>query len=113
LKEYIRSKWNNDLSAASSIALYWLFYNNLYYDLGLVHNPSVYCLNYETLVRQPEIEFRKVCAFINIKFSPKMTDQIFASSIRREAPPLIDSEIKKDCDDLWQKLVEKARENSK
>jgi hypothetical protein len=103
-QKFIRARWNNNLSAESSIALYWLFYNRLYFDLGLDQNENAVLMKYENIVAEADIEFRKLCKFLDIKYSSGMIKGIFSTSVKPIQLPMIEKSIKNDCDDLWNRL---------
>ena len=105
-KEYIQNRWHKNLSSPNAIALYWLFYNRLYFDLGLNHNERVILIRYEDIVTKPNIEFHKLCKFLGIKYSDDMIEGIFSSSIKRNTSPEIEPSLRKDCDHLLEKLCE-------
>lgn len=107
-KAYIRSLWTNKLSAESSIALYWLFYNRLYIDLGLNRNSRVILINYENVVTKPEVEFRRLCKFLNIGYSQKMVEDMFITSIKHIQLPELEKTIQNECDKLWDYLCGQA-----
>ena len=103
-KAYIQSLWKPDLSPESGAALYWLFYNQLYYDLHLDQHERVCLIQYESLVSNPEEEFRALCQYLGLSFEPQITKGVFSSSIRRAAPQKIDSQIRQECEALWERL---------
>ncbi len=110
-KVVVRSLWKPALSAESAAALYWLFYNRHYFDLGLDHEERVRLIGYESLVANADSEFRDACLFLGLKFEPKMTAGIFATSVGRDESPEMDREIQTACEALWQQL-EVARSQS-
>ena len=108
LKEYIRSMWQADMTPADSIALYWLFYNRLYFDLGLDQSKRTMLVNYETIVTQPNVEIEKICDFIGIKFSTALHQRVFSSSVKRNNPPAIREQLRKESELLWNRLADAA-----
>jgi Sulfotransferase domain len=103
-KNAIRSRWSPSLNPESSIALYWLFHNLLFFDLSLDEDPSTTLLNYESTVLNPRREFGGLCNFLGIKYSNCLIEGVFSSSIRRGPSPNLDAEILKDCVSLWERL---------
>ncbi len=103
-RELIRGLWKPNLSPGSGAALYWLFQNSLFFDLNLSRNKEVALVQYEAVVTSPTHEFRKICEFLDIKYAPKFSKNIFASSIKRDNVPEIDSEIRDACDLLFGQL---------
>lgn len=104
----IKARWHNDMSTEDSIGLYWLFYNSLFFDLGLHKNNRVVLVKYENIVTQPINDLRKLCQFLGIHYDSKMSKGIFRSSINREPTPILNNLIRNDCDDLWYKLCDRV-----
>lgn len=100
-KALIRSLWKPSLNQEAGGALYWLFQNRLFYDLELDQNERVKLVRYESVVSNPDEEFKSLCRFLNLEFEPQITDGIFLSSIKRSAPPEFDPEIRAACEGLW------------
>lgn len=111
-RDYIRECWQPDLSPASGAALYWLLQNRLYFDLGLAEIDSARLLCYEAVVSNPGEEFAGLCDFLEVRFEPKMAAGIFDSSIQRDSPPLIDLQLRQECEQLWQRLLQSAGHTS-
>ena len=103
-KIYIRSNWTAGMSPESGAALYWLFYNRLYFDQQLDQNERVLLVGYESLVSKPEREFRRICQFLDIEFDPRFIEGVFASSVKHAMPANIAPVIQKECDELWIRL---------
>jgi hypothetical protein len=103
-KAEIRRLWKPGLNPESGAALYWFFYNRLYYDLKLNQHPRVRLVRYESLVAEPEKGFREICEFLGLPFEEKMIEGVFATSIRRDATPALDAEIQAACDALWEQM---------
>jgi hypothetical protein len=103
-KAAVRRLWKPSLSPESAAALYWLFYNRLYFDLGLDQEERVKLLGYESLVANAALEIRNVCEFLRLKYEPFMADGVFSTSVGRDNSPPIDGEIAAACATLWQQL---------
>ncbi len=100
----VRELWRPDLSAESAAALYWFFYNTLYFDLGLHQEERARLKGYESLVANATQEIQEACSFFGITFDPIMVEGIFTSSIGRDNSPLIDGAIESACVALWERL---------
>jgi hypothetical protein len=107
-KEAIRSLYNPPLNPETGEALYWLFYNRLYFDLGLDADPRVYLQQYEATVIEPVEQLRRLCAFLEIPFQPWMVQGIFRSSVKRDRELPIDQQVRAACDVLYERLCEAA-----
>ncbi len=104
-KSLIRSLWQDDLSPEEGAALYWLFYNRLYYDLGLHDDPRVILIRYETLVTEPREQFEKVIAFLGAAFEEKMVEGVHAKSINKNDSPPLRPAIMLACERLYDQLT--------
>ena len=111
IKDFIRSLWKPSLSPESGAALFWLFHNQLFYDLNLGQNERVKLVRYESVVSEPIEEFKKICHFINVPFEPYITKGVHSSSIKRDSSPEIDPEIQVACESLWQSLCQREGSN--
>jgi len=108
VKNTLRSLWHPDCDVPSLEALYWLFHNLLFFDLQLDQDRRTKLVQYESVVLNPEQQFKEICQFLGLKFEPAIADGVFASSIKREAPPEIDPDIRAECEALWQRLCQAA-----
>lgn len=108
-KEAVGSLWNSALSPASATAIYWLFYNRLYFDLGLHDDNRVMLVQYEASVLNPEKEFPRYCRFLGIRYSAQLAEGTYTSSIKRGEPFRVDEQIRVDCEELWQRLCQAAQ----
>lgn len=107
-KEVVRVLWANDLSPEEGAALYWLFYNRLYYDLGLHDDPRTILIRYETLVTEPREQFEKVIAFLGAEFEEKMVEGVHARSINKNDPPPLRPAIMTACEELYELMSQHA-----
>jgi hypothetical protein len=105
-KEFIRERWNPTLSPESGAALYWLFQNRLFLDLGLDREERVKLVRYESVAADPFNEFQSLCQFLGIDFDPKISEGVFSSSIKRDPAPNIDPCIREECEALWKQLTQ-------
>jgi len=103
-KALVRRLWRPDLNPESGAALYWLFYNQLFYDMGLDKNERAFLIEYETLVNEPRAQFIALTHFLGLKFEERMITGIFASSVGRDNAPAIDPTIQAECEALYQRL---------
>jgi hypothetical protein len=107
-KTAVRTLWADDLSPEEGAALYWLFYNRLYYDLGLHDDPRTILIRYETLVTEPREQFEKVIAFLEAEFEEKMVEGVHAKSINKNDPPPLRPAIMTACEELYEQLSQHA-----
>lgn len=102
---YVHSLWQPSLTPASGAAIYWLFQNRLFYDLGLHEHERVRLVSYEHLVSSPQDSFAAICDFLGIRFQSYMASGVFASSINKRQPRAdVEAGIRSECEALWQRL---------
>jgi Sulfotransferase family len=111
-KSAVQALWRPGLTEEDGGALYWFFYNQLYYDLELDQNDRVMLVRYESVVSEPERHFDALCRFLGLPYENVLAEGVFSSSIRREAAPEIDPEIRSACEALWWRLSEEVAERS-
>lgn len=107
-KSAVRELWQDNLSPEEGAALYWLFYNHLYYDLGLHDDPRTILIRYETLVTQPREQFEEVIAFLGAEFEEKMVEGVHAKSINKNDPPPLRPAIMEACEALYEQMSQHA-----
>ncbi|NOR79408.1 MAG: hypothetical protein GQ529_01030 [Methyloprofundus sp.] len=76
----------------------------LFFDQKFENNEQVLLISYEALVKQPEIQVKKICHFMGIEYHSQMIKGIFSSSINRRKQPDIDPKIRELCDSLQLKF---------
>ncbi len=99
-QELIRSVAHEAIDDASAAALMWYLRNVLFFEQGLDSDPRVLAIGYEKLVTEPQSQFGRILDFLDIQYTPEMTRNIFASSVRRRSPPEIEAPIGEICDGL-------------
>ena len=112
-KEFVRSRWTDDLSFESGGALFWLFINRLFFDLGLDQHDRARLVEYNALVTDPGREFGQITEFLGLSFDPRITRGVYASSVRRNPAPEIDPQLQRDCEELWQRIRDYSDRQSK
>lgn len=107
-RNLIRSLWRPDCTAEDAAALFWLFTNRLYFDLGLEGEPRVLPVQYEALATRPEAGLRRICAFLGLAFDARMLEGISKAAVRRSPASALDPDIRTACEDLWAALCRSA-----
>jgi hypothetical protein len=90
----------DQLDDASAAALQWYFRSKLFFEQGLEKDSRVLLVKYEKLVVSPEAEFERIFGFLGLKYSRRVSQKVFGSSIRKRTPPKIDPNIRALCDEL-------------
>jgi hypothetical protein len=99
-KGLIQNLYHSGLSDASGAAVYWLFWNQFYFDLGLSRDPRVTSVQYELLVQKPEEYLRHLCDFIGITFVSSICEAVHSRSINKYPLPDIEPAIRNRCEKL-------------
>lgn len=110
LRMSFESLYREDLTQLEAAALYWLVYNNLYFELRLDTNPAVLLTFYEDLVNSPTVEFSRICEFLSIPYSRRMERGIHSSSMKKPTQFDVRPELAEACEKTWERLsAEKGR----
>ncbi|MCB1876288.1 MAG: sulfotransferase [Chromatiales bacterium] len=96
----------DDISDASASALQWYYRNALYFDKGMDKDERILLVPYERLIFHPDQEFRRICEFLGIDYSPRFIKGIRSSSFRKRPPPEIDPDIRATCEQMWGRFRE-------
>ena len=52
------------MTPETAAVLFWVVRNQLYFDLGLDRRDDVLLVSYDDFVAEPEVQMRRLCAFI-------------------------------------------------
>jgi hypothetical protein len=92
------------MSDASAVALFWYLRNVLFFEQGFESDPRVIGVRYESLVREPEAQFRRLFAFLDLPYERRVAKGLFASSVGRDPSPAIAPDIRRLCDELVERF---------
>lgn len=112
IREFIASHCHADLSVVDAAGLYWLLYNSAYFFLDLESNSRVTMIRYENLVQKPEETMQEICDFLGMKWSPSMTDEVYAGSVGKNRKPNLSPAIETRCSEVWERLTVEKPHNS-
>lgn len=104
-RKYLRELWRPNASAETGAALYWLFYNRLFFDLDLDQQDRLLLVQYERIVQNPGRSMEDIAEFLGIQFAPSMPEGIFTTSVKHEPANSIDSQVRAECLGLWRRLT--------
>lgn len=107
VKEHYRPGMNN----ASASALFWYYRNQLFFDQELDRDPRVLAIEYEELVRAPDIAVERIASFIGIGASERMKRISHSESVRKNPPPDIAPHVKALCEAMQKRLTLVAGRN--
>jgi hypothetical protein len=96
----LRDHYHADLDIPSACALFWYFRNVLFFEQHLDRNPLVRLVRYEHLVTHPHETFGSLFEFLGLRYTPRISRHVFASSVRKAEPPKIDPAIRRLCEGL-------------
>jgi hypothetical protein len=97
-----------DMDDASAAALFWFYRNQLLFDQGLDSDARVLLARYESLVSDSDYARRLTDAF-GIKLTSAMQRVAHTESVRRQAPPQLDAEVRELCERMLHALEEAHR----
>jgi hypothetical protein len=72
-----RLDWSR-VDAVSAAALFWYLRNRLYFELGLAERDDVLLVSYDAMVADPPAEMRRICAFLDLPYHPRLVAGITA-----------------------------------
>jgi len=98
LVQLMKQQYRANMLLEDAAALTWYQRTQLYYQLGLDAHDRVLLVQYETLVRSPADEFRRIFDFVGCPFSEQYVDRVRTSSIEKDNFPKINSDIRALCD---------------
>jgi len=101
------------ISDASAAALIWYFRGVLFFEQGFDNDPRVQLVQYESLVTEPQLEFARIFDFLGLDYSERVSNKVFASSVRRRPPPEIGAPIMDLCASLatrFETVAERQRQ---
>ena len=110
--QLIEKLYHEDITDEDGACLYWYMRNQLYFDLNLHQDPRVLLVQYEDTVLNPERAFQRVFDFLDFPYDPAITQNIFASSVGKDAWSGIDSDIQAVCNTLKATLDKHYAETS-
>lgn len=109
--ELVKAFTSPDMTAASAVALFWLYRNRLFFDQGLDHCAHVQLARYENLVADPSGAFGSILSRIGITYTPHMTAKIYNSSIGKKPRPDIEPGLVRLCDEMMNSLDNASLKN--
>ncbi|MFQ3248891.1 MAG: hypothetical protein ACI9O6_000695 [Glaciecola sp.] len=101
---------NHDISEESAAALQWAIRNLIFFEKNFDTNKDVLLINYESLVKEPNVTFPNIFSFLSIDNSPNSYKHVHDSSVGKNKTPEIDPRIKELCEDVWQKFAPRLDE---
>ncbi|MFI6067176.1 hypothetical protein ACIA47_18240 [Micromonospora sp. NPDC051227] len=105
--ELIRVHDPQRLDPHSGAALFWYVRNSLFFQLGLDRRADVLLCRYESLVTDPAAQLRRLCAFLDFPYHPRLHAHIaprtsHGAAGHRRLP--IDPRVRARCDELTDRL---------
>ena len=104
--QLIKTLVNPGLTNKSASALLWYIRNILYFEKEYDKNSNIKVLNYHDLVLDPEGTLADIKRFTGLPCKPFMSAMINSKSIKKNAEPLIDEDIRDLCSSLWERFMQ-------
>ncbi|MEK8106130.1 hypothetical protein NKG94_14905 [Micromonospora sp. M12] len=82
--DLIRAHDPHRLDPHSGAALFWYVRNSLVFHLGLDRRADVLLCDYDALVTEPAAQVRRLCAFLDFPYHPRLHAHI--ARVSRTAP---------------------------
>lgn len=104
--ELLRRHARPDMNEATGAALQWYYRNILFFEQGFERDERVMHAHYEDLVSRPIETTSEIFDFVGIPdMSPWIVRKIHARSVKKNAEPPIDPEIRQLCMDLQERFA--------
>ncbi|MEW2429650.1 hypothetical protein AB0877_16695 [Micromonospora sp. NPDC047644] len=105
--ELIRAHDPQRMDPHSGAALFWYVRNSLFFQLGLDQRADVLLCRYDSLVAEPAAQLRRLCAFLDFTYHPRLHAHIaprasHGPAHHRRLP--IDRRVRARCDELTDRL---------
>ena len=104
----VRELVHDDISDATGAAIFWYYRNILFFENNFDKNNNIMLISYEKLVRNPQQQFQKIFDFLGLKYTPRISKNVHARSIRLREPKPIDTEVRDLCETLHKQLMQRA-----
>jgi hypothetical protein len=85
-------------------AILWYIRNRIFFDLRLDRDPRAMLVRYEDLVRSPEAQIERMCRFMEMKYSSRLTKKVLGSSINEASVPDLPATVLYACEGLTRQL---------
>lgn len=92
--------WND----ATANAWFWYLRHQLFFDQGFDTDPRAMLVRYESLVVDPLRVIRPIADLVGVTLTPVMASVPHARSVRKQAAPEIEPEVRALCDDMLARL---------
>lgn len=101
IKKYLKK----DLDSSSAWALTWYLRNNFFFKYGMNTIPEkVLLVKYETLVKNPQAQFKIIFDFLGLKFKSSYIERVFDSSVDKGSFEKNNSEIRLQCEQIMKRF---------
>jgi hypothetical protein len=94
-----------EMTPETAAALFWYVRNMLYFELDLDRRDDVLLVSYDRMVGSAEAEMRRICAFLNFPYDPRLILHVELRDRAGRAPLEIDPLVRERCDQLTNRLA--------
>jgi hypothetical protein len=88
------------ISDATGAAILWYARNSLFFDQGLEGHARAMPVRYENLVTDPTNQIARICEFIGVRYSRKLSQEVYSSSVGKGSQYEIDKAVLDACQEL-------------
>ena len=102
----VRQMYDPSDTPETCIALRWYLRNTIYFDYRMQDNQNVLLVQYEELVSEPVQQITRVLSFVGLSYAQSVSKGIHAKSIGKQSERRIRDDVRKLCDNYYEKLVD-------
>ena len=102
--ELVKKLYHENISEENCAAIIWYLRNTIYFDQILGKEDRALLVNYEKLVKDAEIEMKKILNFFELKHV-NLHHGVHKMSIRKDMQKELDPQIQKICNEIYLKLL--------
>ena len=96
----VKARYHPDMADPSAVALFWYFRNVLFFEQDLEEDDRVLLVRYESLVSDPERQFRTIFDFAGLNFSSRLVRKVHNRSVGKHPEPEIEPAVRELCESL-------------
>jgi hypothetical protein len=104
-RRLLRSLWRPELDDAAVNVLFWLVRNQLLFEQGLQDEARVTLVNYDDVVTDPQPQLARLCAFLDIPLTARLTQIANPGRIRKKSAPEVPADIAAAADEMLARLA--------
>lgn len=103
IQNFINQFSIDEISDADAYGLFWITRNSLYDEVK--NNKEIICINYEGLVKNPDIQIKRMCNFLGIPFHSFYSKAIRSNAVSKKVSFKLHADIERKCKEIYNKLL--------